>query len=77
MKFLPSLLVRNVVTKLLWEAFLALFRRVSWQQVIEHAAMRLVKIGLRHLAARTKNTVDDEIVEDIIAQLEQRGVDKV
>lgn len=77
MAFIKSLLVKNMATRLLWETILALFRRITWQEVLEHLAIRLVKKGLRWIASLSKNTVDDDVVELIISQLERRGVEDV
>ena len=67
----------NVVVKLLIESLMAIFARIGWALVVERFLMRVVKIALRSLAARTTNTVDDELVEDIIASLEKRDLPKV
>ena len=77
MKYILSILIKNTATKLLFDVFMALIRRITWQEVLEHLFLRLTKIGLRRLAKLSKNTVDDEVVELVIKQLEQRGVENV
>lgn len=72
-----AFLGQNIVTRLLVETFLAIFRRISWGDVLARLGMRLVKIGLRRVAARTANKVDDQLVEDIISSLERNDAPKV
>lgn len=70
-------LAKNILVRLLIETFLAIFRRISWGDVIARLAMRSVKTGLRYLASRTENKVDDQLVEDIITSLEGKDVPRV
>ena len=77
MKGILLLLIKNTATKLLFDVLMALIRRITWQQVLEHLFVRLIKNGLRRLAKLSKNTVDDEIVELVIKQLESHGVESV
>lgn len=72
-----AFLGQNLVTKLLVDTFLALLRRIEWGDILARLAMRMVKAGLRRLVASTKNTVDDELAEDIIKSLERRDAPKV
>lgn len=70
-------LTGNIAVKLLIESLMAIFARIGWSLVVERFLMRVIKIALRSLAARTTNTVDDGLVEDIIASLEKRDLPKV
>lgn len=77
MSKLLSLFTGNIVVRLLMESMLALVMKIAWAEVIERLLMRLVKRSLRRLAAMTTNDVDDKLVEDVIAGLEQRQLPKV
>jgi uncharacterized membrane protein len=70
-------ITQSIVTRLLVETFLAVFRRISWGDVLARFGMRLIKSGLRRLAACTSNKVDDQLVEDIVASLERNDAPKV
>lgn len=72
-----TFLGQNIITKLLADTVLALLRRIDWGDILARLAMRMVKAGLRRLVASTKNTVDDELAEDIIKSLEGRNAPKV
>lgn len=72
-----SLLFKNVASRFFVEALMAILRRISWAEVTERLMMRLIKKFLRKMAAMTENTVDDKLVEDIIASLESRSLPKV
>lgn len=72
-----AFLGQNLITKLLADTFLAIVRRIEWGDILVRLAMRMVKSGLRYIVAHTKNTVDDELAEDIIKSLEARDAPKV
>lgn len=72
-----NLLFKNIASRFVVEALLAIFRRISWAEVLERLLMRVIKKSLRKLASMTANTVDDKLVEDIIASLEKRNLPKV
>lgn len=72
-----AFLGQNLVTKLLADTFLAIVRRIEWGDILARLAIRMIKSGLRMLAASTQNTVDDELAEDIIKSLEERNAPKV
>lgn len=74
---LISFLTGNLFSKLLVETVLAIVARIAWAEVVERFLMRVIKIVLRKLVARTTNTVDDQLAEDIIASLENRSLPKV
>lgn len=72
-----AFLGQNLITKLLADTFLAIVRRIEWGDILTRLAMRMIKAGLRRVVAHTKNTVDDELAEDIIKSLEARDAPKV
>ncbi|MFN3898881.1 MAG: hypothetical protein ACK4ML_00760 [Alishewanella aestuarii] len=72
-----NLLFKNIASRFVVEALLAILRRISWAEVLERLLMRVIKRALRKLASMTANTVDDKLVEDIIASLEKRSLPKV
>lgn len=72
-----AFLGQNLVTKLLADTFLAIVRRIEWGDILARLGMRMIKAGLRWVVAQTKNTVDDELAEDIIKSLESRDAPKV
>lgn len=74
---ITNLLFKNIASRLFIEAFMAIFRRVTWAEVIERLLLRVIKKSLRKLANMTANTVDDKLVEDIVASLEKRNLPKV
>lgn len=74
---ISNFLFKNIVSRLVIEAMMAIIRRISWAEVLERLLMRVIKKSLRKLASMTANTVDDELVEDIIASLEKRNLPKV
>ncbi len=74
---ISNFLFKNIVSRLVIEAMMAIIRRISWAEVLERLLMRVIKKSLRKLASMTVNTVDDKLVEDIIASLEKRNLPKV
>jgi hypothetical protein len=68
MKFFASLVGRMV-----WDAFLAALRKVSWGVVLERAASRMLVGLLRFLVGLTTNTLDDDAADEIIKQLTKPG----
>lgn len=72
-----NLLFKNIASRFVVEALLAILRRISWAEVLERLLMRVIKRALRKLASMTANTVDDKLVEDIIASLEKRDLPRV
>lgn len=74
---ISNFLSKNIVSRLVIEAMMAIIRRISWTEVLERLLMRVIKKSLRKLASMTVNTVDDKLVEDIIASLEKRNLPKV
>jgi hypothetical protein len=72
-----SLFTGNIVVRLIVESLLALFARIAWAEVIERLLLRLIKRSLRKLASMTSNNVDDQLVEEVIASLENRALPRV
>jgi hypothetical protein len=72
-----SLFTSNILVRLVVESLLATFKRIAWAEVIERLLLRLIKRSLRKLASMTSNNVDDQLVEEVIASLENRALPRV
>ena len=70
-------LLNTLLVKLTQEALLSLLGKLPWAAIIERLLSRLVVNGLRALAKRTTNTIDDATVEDVISQLKRTELPEI
>ena len=54
-------------------AFMAVLSRLVTEKFMTRVVAKVTVAGLRWAAARTTNTVDDELVEDVAKRLEDIG----
>ncbi|MBM7454472.1 hypothetical protein HNR62_000301 [Oceanisphaera litoralis] len=64
----------NIALKLLLELGKGFVGRIAWRFVAERFLTRTAVAALRKLERMSSNQVVDDTVEDIIAQLEGRGL---
>ena len=66
----------GIFGNMLKDALLALFMKIEWKVVIERATTRFVVRGLHRLARLSTNSLLTETVDDIVNQLQSKGLAK-
>lgn len=66
----------GIVLNLVKDAVMAMLMKIQWKVVIERATSRLVVRGLHRLASLSSNTLMMETVDDLVAQIESKGLPK-
>lgn len=61
----------SIIISLLLESLKAIIGKIAFAIVGERLLSRIVSYGLRKLAKMTTNTLDDELVEDVVQTLKR------
>lgn len=70
-------LLNTILMKAMQEALMSLLGKLPWGVIMERLLSRLIVAGLRNLASRTTNTLDDETVEDVINVLRRTDLPEI
>lgn len=68
--------IGGIVLNMIKDALLAMVMKVEWKVVIERATSRIVVRGLHRLASLSSNSLLTETVDDMVQQLERKGLPK-